>query len=617
MWLLSALRVAAPPALAPGVRLLPSHWRDGDVRAFASLLQHTLSEATPVFVLSGAACAQALARGLRLKGAALVCQDLAEEHAEVWTSWLGALEARFVFAQAREPADTGTAWLESELKVPLFRALQRSLRAPEAPFAGIACASLPLVELAGYTADPVELLALVERTLVHRLTHAATGTAPVDWGRSVRVALAERITSKTASDDELLLLRGALLEGESVEWRTSAAQQRLVDAGLASLASGALRPGPLGLAVHDPVVWSMTVSQRFFRRRPKEIDAQTRAVRKFPSHLAHYALEIPFDDVELCAGDLLVALIRRAKRDELDPGVIHGASFFRAQSIWGARPTEAFVELRLRVVDLDSQGDPVARALHAIFELLDRPMALAQVDPSAIAASMSLAAPLRREVEGVIDLLRVVALTRTRSTRADLRRLRKLAARPIPPRARAALRDGLTVLREVVTLTRSASSERAASRSAVGSLPSVLTANRIARASTWSSATDFADVSDHDRSLDRWSALHEAHLDLLESAPSSDPPGARFAVAVAAIVRGDLDLAEEIARHQHAEATAHGYSMDAAFAEEVLASVARERGQFEEALRHLLAARPLYVDLDDRLRLRNLDAQIARVRGDG
>lgn len=612
MWLLSALRVPPPPPPAPGARRLPAHWGAADFEAFAELLRAVLGPSTPVLALPGEACAQALAHGLRFTGSALVCLNVDDAHAKEWEAWLQPLDARWWFAPAPAAGEAGTAWLESDLKVPLLRAIQRALRGPDACFAGIGCASLPLIELAGYTADPVEMLALVERTLVHRLAHAATGVSKVDWERSLRMALAERIAELGLSDEALLLLRGDRSPTRSLRQRSARREAERV--GLATWEFDEIRLAPLALALRDPVVWTLVASMGpRHGDRDDAVAAQTQAARALPTHLLHYPAELMFDAVEAHAVRLLTALIGKLRDQvagaDLDPSLIKGCPFFRSLPRWGLRVTDDYVTLRLRVADLHAQGLPLARALHATFELLDRPAALASLGPREFARSFELAGGPRGLLGGALDLLRFVALARTRSTRKHLQLLRALAARDPALRARVDLRKGHAAMRQAIAVTLH---EAAAAPRLSDAAREILA---VTRAREWSASDDHAEPSESEDTVGYWGALCEARLNRLQSSSPEDPPGARFAVAVAALVRGDLDLAEEIARQEHERAQPMGYAIDAAYADELLASVARERGQLDQALGHLLTARQLYAALGDRHRLRNVDTQIRVTRG--
>jgi tetratricopeptide (TPR) repeat protein len=102
------------------------------------------------------------------------------------------------------------AWQERHVKVPLLRALEHELRRSDHPLARLGIENAPVAQLAKLTAEPVELLEMLEKLVEHRLGHARWGMRDSDWSRSVYRAAAERLALRLRSIPSEEMLRGAV-----------------------------------------------------------------------------------------------------------------------------------------------------------------------------------------------------------------------------------------------------------------------------------------------------------------------------------------------------------------------------------------------------------------------
>lgn len=147
------------------------------------------------------------------------------------------------------------AWQERHVKVPLLRALEHELRRADHPLVGLGIADAPVADLAKLTAEPVELLEMVEMLVEHRLGHARWGMRDSDWSRSVHRAAAQRLALRLRSIPTQLLSRAVdrILEvgsGEDAE-----ADRALACAGLAWIEGNAVLLSLLAeLAKHPDVL---------------------------------------------------------------------------------------------------------------------------------------------------------------------------------------------------------------------------------------------------------------------------------------------------------------------------------------------------------------------------
>lgn len=115
------------------------------------------------------------------------------------------------------------AWQEREIKGPLLTWFKRWLRDPAHPFAKLGIADLPVDEIAKLTAEPAELLIIVEKVIDHRLRYRRQGMAPEDWIRSVMHVAAERLAGR------LMQIPGGLL-ARALDVAASGAEDPLVPA---------------------------------------------------------------------------------------------------------------------------------------------------------------------------------------------------------------------------------------------------------------------------------------------------------------------------------------------------------------------------------------------------
>lgn len=145
------------------------------------------------------------------------------------------------------------AWLEREVKVPLLDWLHRQLHATTHPLARHGLANLPLDELATLTAEPIELLEMLDRIIAHRVRHGTGGLE--DWRRSIAQVSVERFAARFEQIDpgqraaalELVIVRHdqpivarSELEGQA---------ELLAEAGLAAVWGNDMMLGPLAQAV--------------------------------------------------------------------------------------------------------------------------------------------------------------------------------------------------------------------------------------------------------------------------------------------------------------------------------------------------------------------------------
>ncbi len=152
------------------------------------------------------------------------------------------------------------AWQERGIKPAVLLWIKRWLRDSAHPFAKLGVGELPVDELAGLTAEPVELLLGVEWVMDQRLRHRGQGMARADWRRSVLLFGAQRLGQRIWAIAEKLRGRALDFALANVErTQVSANNDReaalaLAGVGLAWAEGNDLLLGPLVRLVGEPVV---------------------------------------------------------------------------------------------------------------------------------------------------------------------------------------------------------------------------------------------------------------------------------------------------------------------------------------------------------------------------
>lgn len=176
-----------------------------------------------------------------------------------------------------------TAWQQQLVKAPLMTWLKRQLRSAEHPLAEFAVAKLPVDRLSELTAEPVELLLMVQAVLDHRLRYREQGLEDDDWARSVTHVAGERLALRLgaiAPDMQARALDLALVEREEglvPALEDYAAGRALAEAGLAWHGGDDLMLGPLVQLALD-----RTILKRLLVRLPETAWSERgkRAVRE-------------------------------------------------------------------------------------------------------------------------------------------------------------------------------------------------------------------------------------------------------------------------------------------------------------------------------------------------
>lgn len=283
MWILPP--ELGPIALPEGVLLLPYHYGAEDRERLLALLGVALP-GCPQLVVEGAALEGLIARRLEWAGGLVLVHGLAAEtEVDGLRELVAPLGAKHALVQLPQPQVAGTSWMESLLKVPLLRALERAWKNPAHPLRAIGIHECPLREAAQYTDEPVELLAIVTAMVEHRMAHAGVGVGKGDWERSLDQALAEALRARLPQGlkrDGFLYLTG---EAGAIRPVGSVLQQ-LTARGLGVEIGESFRATPLLNATKRPLVQAYIAFGR-----PGDVAADT-LERSRADELSHMADEL-------------------------------------------------------------------------------------------------------------------------------------------------------------------------------------------------------------------------------------------------------------------------------------------------------------------------------------
>jgi hypothetical protein len=257
MWLLPADLSGLHVELTAGPHLLPWYYTEGEVDRLAWLLRAVLAGVDGEIRLDDATLHLLGDRHITAP-TSLVVAVLRETSLEVEevSERVRALGARCALLQLPDPEEMGYGWLEREVKAPLYRAISAWVRRPEHPLAAFNVRNLPVMDAAALTTDPIELVEILERALIHRLRHAEVGYEHGDYHRSLLLSAGKRLGERLKRlDDEPLeakdRLRAAVevlvSAGDNVEDREMYREgaQALDRVGLARFVDGELSLGPL------------------------------------------------------------------------------------------------------------------------------------------------------------------------------------------------------------------------------------------------------------------------------------------------------------------------------------------------------------------------------------
>jgi len=257
MWILPAALEGLQVELTAGPHLLPWHYTEDEVDRLAWLLRAVLAGIDGELRLDDATL-RVLSDRRVTAPTSLVVAVLRETSPalEEASERVRALGARCALLQLREPQEMGYGWLEREVKAPLYRTISAWVKRPEHPLAALNVRALPVMDVAALTTDPIELIAILERALSHRLQHAEVCCSDDDFHRSLLLSAGKRLGARLKRLDDGALgeqkaLRAAvdvlLSAGNEVEDRALFREgaQALDRVGLARFVAGELSLGPL------------------------------------------------------------------------------------------------------------------------------------------------------------------------------------------------------------------------------------------------------------------------------------------------------------------------------------------------------------------------------------
>lgn len=237
--------------------LLYWHTTDAEVDVLLEIIRAGADDVGSTLVIDESALALLKDRSLPLARTvvAVLVQNPAVGLNEVMVG-AKALSARAALIRFPEPQQTGYGWLERDVKSSLYKAMGAWFASVEHPLAPLGVRAFPMMEAAGLTADPVELLALVEAALQHRLRYVDLGMSDVDYRRSLLLATGERLAAraKTIPKEVLPAAVEVLLWGGKGPLEQARFEERakaLERAGLGKFLGGELRIGPLGRALSE------------------------------------------------------------------------------------------------------------------------------------------------------------------------------------------------------------------------------------------------------------------------------------------------------------------------------------------------------------------------------
>jgi tetratricopeptide (TPR) repeat protein len=251
MWLLPLSFEGARSHLPPGRYRLPAHHSAAE----RSLLLGWVARLVPgithrVEVPWGATLPGGLASPEQTLVAVQVPAGVAPELLDARLSALGGAY-QFVYggASVGQPG-----WQERGLQGPLVGLIRRNLSRPDHPLVGAQIGHLPVTFAARLTTDMVELCALLEGAVAHRLRYAHLGTDPAEYQASVQLVAGRRLALRLLRLDGLALQEGLDLLVRGAEVAPLRGGLALQQVGLARVVAGDVLLCPLAQRLDDPVI---------------------------------------------------------------------------------------------------------------------------------------------------------------------------------------------------------------------------------------------------------------------------------------------------------------------------------------------------------------------------
>lgn len=275
MWLLPPDFPLRPLRLAPDRRALPWYATEHEVEQLMELLRRMVPEIKEWVRVPWSALERLSGRSEVREGAALVLEapkglDEPEARAVV-----NAVKWPYVFWRPTAPNEEQGAWLEREVKRALLSELRRGLANNEHPLHEVGVEKLPVDLTAAATDDPVELLAIVQATVMHRLQHVDEGLGLNDWTYSVKRAIGEQLAARLGrlKKSELTqVLELVLSEGQRPSDPRAETARCLQAVGLGLCVGENVALGPLARSASDPVTYGVLLERLATAWWPKEVD---------------------------------------------------------------------------------------------------------------------------------------------------------------------------------------------------------------------------------------------------------------------------------------------------------------------------------------------------------
>lgn len=373
---------------------LASHMAWDEIRELVRLLERGLEGVEHVLELDWSAL-QPIARRLVPRRSILALRIPSHVPREAGQAALRSLGPVLVgLVQYQHPdrwADV--AWQERYVKAPLLSLLKRDFHDQAHPLAAVGLANLPLDELARLTPEPIELLAMLDDTISHRLAHAQFGTEPEDWLRSVRRAAADRLARRLLEIPNELRARALDLLLNSEQGSFSAADDgeasdALCHRGLAWRTEGDVLVGALAQEIDaDDVIcrlverlpetaWSKTGMAAIRRAVPRHLPALRATLATPEPPYGVWPAIVPVAWFGQLRTELAAAIERDAVRERLETMI---DAFERRASRLG-KDDESEVSPRSRV----SPQNEVEQNWLALFDACEA--ALAELDDERLRA---------------------------------------------------------------------------------------------------------------------------------------------------------------------------------------------------------------------------------------
>ena len=595
MWILPP--ELGPIALPEGVLLLPHHYGAEDRERLLALLGVALPGCRQL-VVEGAALEGLIARRLAWAGGLVLVHGLAAEtEVDGLRELMAPLGAKHALVQLPQPQVAGTSWMESLLKVPLLRALERAWKNPAHPLRAIGIHECPLREAAQYTDEPVELLAIVTAMVEHRMAHAGVGVGKGDWERSLDQGLAARLRVRLPhriEHAEYRYLMSAAGSTRPAEEEVGALTAR----GLGAEEEGVFRANPLTNALERALVRAYVV-------RPGPDRSGEHTVEKARAdELFHMAAELWPIDEYLHFVRLPKSLTRIGQLPSWDNGCLGFA--------------HEILELS------DQQRDEVASVFawiqasrtHASGALLNELIAF----DATLRGMTSVGTEGRSEIDScVATLQRTPGRARWRTQALETLNRLWLLRTCIRRRTASDLYLARERSQDDFYLPRTQGAR--ASVSGLAALRGDLNKRDEGFKTDDSEDSGFPDLLDPSRA---WRDITRGeHPRIVQfAAHIGNVVGARLTIAdlhghlvvgVAALAIGDLDAATTRGRTVLDLAARYEIPVLRAFARELLAAVHELRGEYDVAARLLFQSRARYIALEDTSRILGVEQRLTRM----